>query len=272
MIPALPLFHRIAGQKVVVVGEGEMGEAKLRLVQRAGGIPVSEAEASQARLAFIALDNPREADKAALRLKRLGLLVNVADRPELCDFTTPSILDRAPVLIAVGTDGASAGLAKQIRLRLETILPQSLGTLAKRLFEARDAIRHRWPEGRERRQAIDEALGEGGVCDVLDPEAADRVSDWIAGGSSVATVTSATIVLRSDDPDDLTLREARLLGQADLIIHDADVPLAILTRARADAARRLLTEEQAKEAFPTGTTVRLCSFSASQARGASVAK
>jgi uroporphyrin-III C-methyltransferase/precorrin-2 dehydrogenase/sirohydrochlorin ferrochelatase len=49
-------------------------------------------------------------------------------------------------------------------------------------------------------------------------------------------------VLFSDDPDDLTLRQARRLGAADLILHDPDVPPAILNRARADAVRRVLGE------------------------------
>ena len=134
---SLPLFHRIAGRRVVVVGDGDMAGAKARLVERAGGIPCAETEAHHAALAFVALDNPRAAEAAALRLKRAGLLVNVADRPELCDFTLPSLLDRDPVLVAVSTGGASAGLAKHLRLRLEAILPQSLGALASTLSAAR---------------------------------------------------------------------------------------------------------------------------------------
>ena len=94
MIRSLPLLHRIAGQKVVVIGEGEMGEAKRRLVERAGGIPCGEPEAHQAKLAFIALEDEKAARAAAKRLSDKGLLVNVADMPELCEFTTPSILDR----------------------------------------------------------------------------------------------------------------------------------------------------------------------------------
>ena len=96
------------------------------MLERAGASIVGEDDAS-ARLAFVALDEP---EGAAARLKARGLLLNVTDRPELCDFTVPSILERGPVLIAVGTGGASAGLAKALRLRLEALLPASLGALA----------------------------------------------------------------------------------------------------------------------------------------------
>ena len=126
---SLPLFHRIAGQPVIVLGEGVAAEAKRRLVERAGGQVVANLEVGierGARLAFVALDDVQETDAAVVRLHRAGLLVNVADRPALCDFTTPSILDRDPVQIAIGTEGASAGLAKHLRLRLEALLPDGL--------------------------------------------------------------------------------------------------------------------------------------------------
>ena len=240
---SLPLFHRIGGQRVVVVAEGTMGEAKMRLVERAGGICVSEAEAHGARLAFVALEDENAARKAALRLKRAGLLVNVADRPELCDFTTPSILDRDPVLIAVGTGGASAGLAKHIRLRLERLLPQSLGMLAERLSDARERMRQAWPDGDERRRAVDAALGEGGMLDPLAADAHERVGDWLDSRGTQEGGRTVTITLASDDPEDLTLRQARLLGLADTIVHDEAVPAAILARARADAERVALPYE-----------------------------
>ncbi len=218
-----------------------MGEAKARLVERAGGIPCPETEAHHARLAFIALDDARAAEAAARRLADKGLLVNVADRPELCDFTTPSICDRDPVLLAIGTSGASAGLAKQLRLRLEKLLPQSLGRLAAGLEDARATMRLRWPDAADRRQALDAALTEGGMLDPLDGASADRVADWLAtegheGGSN----QTVEITLTGPDPEELTLRQARLLGIADALLHEPGVPDVILDRARADAVRRTL--------------------------------
>ena len=239
-IGSLPLFHRVRGTRVVLVGAGDMGDAKRRLVERAGGVPCSEAEGHLARLAFVALDDEREAEAVALRLKRRGLLVNVADRPELCDFTLPSILDREPVLVAVSTSGASAGLAKQLRLRLERILPQSLGVLAQAMAASRDAMRESWPDGAERRRAVDAALQEGAVLDPFDPASPERVTGWLAGAPSGAAPAHHVFKLTSSDPEDLTLRQARLLGEADTILHEPDVPDAILARARADAARHPL--------------------------------
>lgn len=180
---SLPLFHRIAGQPVIVLGEGEMAEPKRRLVTRAGGRVVADMQQGideGARLAFVAHDDEKMCEGDAIRLRCAGLLVNVVDRPELCDFTTPSLLERDPVLIAVGTSGASAGLAKQLRLRLEKLLPADLGALAERLSAMRRAIKERFPVMAERRRALDEALGEGGPLDPLAAGGAERVEPWLA--------------------------------------------------------------------------------------------
>src|SRR5690606_38899883 len=106
-----------------------------------------------ARLAFVAHDDTAQSARDAARLKAAGVAVNVVDQPQLCDFTTPSILERDPVLLAIGTSGASAGLAKQLRLRLEALLPADLGTLASALFTARSALKARFPSAGARRQA-----------------------------------------------------------------------------------------------------------------------
>ena len=235
MLHSLPLFHRISGQPVIVLGEGEAAAAKRRLVERAGGVIVG-ADDPAARLAFVALDDP---DQAATELKARGLLVNVPDRPDLCDFTVPSLLERGPVLIAVGTGGVSAGLAKALRLRLETLLPQSLGALAEVLGAARAALRARWPDAGDRRRALDQALAPGGPLDPLADRSEQNVADWLADGAPDAPGRFKFFVF-SDDPDDLTLRQARHLGSADLILHDPGVATAILDRARADAVRQVL--------------------------------
>ena len=235
----LPLFLNLRGRTVVLVGAGEAADAKARLIERAGGRIVPAWEPG-AIIAFVALDDEAEARAAAAALRAHGLLVNVVDRPDLCDFTTPAIVDRAPVTIAIGTGGASAGLAKAVRQRIEALLPTRLGALASALHAARDAMKARWPAAADRRRAIDAALAPGGTLDPLDVAAADKVDDWLTSGTATQPSRLETIRLTSADPDDLTLRAARLLGEADHIFHAADIPAAILNRARADAVRHVV--------------------------------
>jgi uroporphyrin-III C-methyltransferase/precorrin-2 dehydrogenase/sirohydrochlorin ferrochelatase len=249
-LPALPLFHRMAGQPVVVLGQGEPALAKARLVRRAGGQVIDDLAHGidqGARIAFVAHDDRAMCEADALRARCAGLLVNVVDRPDLCDFTTPSLIDRAPVVIAVGTAGASAGLAKAVRLRLDALLPQGLGRLADALFAARAALRARWPDPADRRRALDAALATGGALDPFADHGDQAVAQWIAGAAPGAQGRH-TIVLTSTDPDDLTLRQARLLGTADALMIGPGVPATICARARADA-RRLIPGE------PTGEGV-----------------
>jgi len=245
-IASLPLFHQVSGCRIVVVGDGPMADAKRRLVARAGAIPCGEAEAHHAQIAFVALEDEGAAAAVRQRLKAKGLLVNVADRPDLCDFTTPSILDRDPLLIAVGTGGASAGLAKHVRLRLEALLPQRLGELARALAIGRDRLRARLPDGDDRRRAVDAALSEAGPLDPFSETAADRVEAWLANPEASSAPRMEAIVIGSDDPEDLTVRHARWLGTADAIYHAADIATSILARARADAGRYPLEDAPQK--------------------------
>ena len=225
----LPVFVQLDGRPVILVGSGAAADAKRRLLERAGAVIVGEGD--DARLAIIACDDP---DPVAARLRGRAILVNVADRPDLCDFTLPAIVERDPVTLAIGTGGASAGLAAGLRQRLEAMLPVSLGGLANALKASRDAIRTRWPDAGARRRAIGAALA--GPLDPLSDQPIDAVERWLAAPDA-GQAGIVRIALRSADPDDLTLREARLLAQADRVTHRAEVPQAILSRARADAER-----------------------------------
>ncbi len=228
---SLPVFLRLQGRAVILTGKGEAADAKRRLLERAGAHVVGEE--AEAALAIVADGN----EASVARLKARGVLVNATDRPDLCDFTMPAIVDRDPVLVAIGTGGASAGLAKAVRQRIEAMLPARLGALARALHEARGAIRARWPDAAARRRAIDAGLAAGGPIDPLRDDAAEAVAGWLAQGEAAEHGGMVAIRLESADPDDLTLRVARLLGEADRVYHRADVPPAILERARADAAR-----------------------------------
>ena len=226
---SLPLFVRLAGRAVILVGVGEAADAKRRLLDRAGAVVVGED--GEAALAIVAVDAP---EAVVARLRARGVLVNAVDRADLCDFTLPAIVDRDPVIVAIGTGGASAGLAAALRQRLEALLPASLGALAQRLSAMRGALRARYPEMGERRRVIAAMLAEGGALDPLrhvDP------ASQLPGDPGSSAAEYIEIALTSSDPDDLTLRQARALANADRVYHAADVPRAILDRARADAAR-----------------------------------
>lgn len=226
---SLPVFLRLAGRPVMLIGEGESADAKRRLLDRAGATIVGESD--EAALAIVALDDP---DATVARLKARGVLVNAVDRPDLCDFTLPAIIDRSPVIVAIGTGGASAGLAAALRQRLEAILPTTLGGLAEALYAARARLKTLLPDMDARRNALAQALSDGGA---LDPLAADATSVDTWRGDARRPNAIEAIGLSSPDPDDLTLRQARLLAQADRVVHTPDVPPAILDRARADAPR-----------------------------------
>ena len=226
-LPALPLFMRLEGRPVILIGEGEAAEAKRRLLERAGAVVVGEG--ADAALAIVVDD-----DDAVARLKARGVLVNAVDKPALCDFTLPAIVDRAPVIVAIGTGGASAGLAAALRQRLEALLPAKLGRLAEALHEARTAWRASYPDAGDRRRAIGSALAAGGALDPLRDHGDAPDAGPVEGGIPGRIVT---LKPRSADPDDLTLREALALANADRVTHRPGAPRTILDRARADAAR-----------------------------------
>ena len=229
---SLPIFVRLAGRPVILIGGGEAAEAKRRLLERAGAVVVGE-EDRHARLAIVVDD-----EAAVARLRSRGVLVNAVDRPELCDFTLPAIVDRSPVIVAVGTGGASAGLAAALRQRLEALLPPTLGALAEALLTMRIAVRLRHPDASDRRRALGAAFQPGAALDPLRARGAEDVAQWLDrnDGDAAATLVERFVVA-SSDPDQLTLAAARALALADRVYHHPDVPPTILDRARADAAR-----------------------------------
>ncbi|WP_375380718.1 NAD(P)-dependent oxidoreductase [uncultured Sphingomonas sp.] len=237
---SLPLLVRLRDRPVILLGDGEAADAKRRLLERSGAQVV--ADHPDARLAIVALEDKGEEVAAVAALRARGLLVNAVDRPALCDFTLPAIVDRDPVLVAIGTGGVSAGLAAALRQRLEGLLPAGLGALADDLFAARPLLREAWPDGGERRRALSAALRPGGDLDPLGPD--PDVRSWLAAGDLRRRTNSELLVIRlaSPDPDDLTLRQARRLANADRVVHMPDVPSAILDRARADAPRIVMPQ------------------------------
>ena len=69
-------------------------------------------------------------EQVASWAREKGAWVNVLDTPEDCDFITPAVVDRDPVVVAIGTEGTAPVLARQLKADIESLLPQHLGRLA----------------------------------------------------------------------------------------------------------------------------------------------
>lgn len=259
-----PAFLRLAGQPALLVGGGEAAVAKARLLLAAGAeltvvstLPAAEL-AAWAQAGRLTLERraarPRDVDgrvlvivadadadglavAAAARAARLP--VNVVDRPELCSFVMPAIVDRDPVLIAVSTGGASPALARRVRAWIEAALPSRLGALAQALEAARRPVNQAIAAAPQRRRFWDAVLDGPVAARIL--RGGDAGSDILAALATADRGRAAGVVhivgAGPGDPDLLTLKALRLLQQADVVVHDRLAGGAVLDYARRDAVR-----------------------------------
>lgn len=249
---AFPAFFPLAGRRVVVAGSGEPAEAKLRLL---AGSPAElvhlEADAALspeayagAALVFVASADPAFAQAAAAAARAAGAPVNVVDRPELCDFTTPAIIDRGEVVAAIGTAGASPMLATLLRQDIEQRLPAGAGRVAALFRQMQDEVRAALPELAQRRAVLRNALS-GEVAKAAmsgDLETARTLlrQALAAGATSRGRVD---VIEAFADPDLITVRAVRALAAADILVAPQDAPGAVVEMARRDAERMELSGE-----------------------------
>ncbi len=240
------MFFDLAGRKVAVAGEGLAADRRAEIARSAGAQVVrlaataTAADFRGAAAAFISTGT-LEGDTALQRAaKAAGVPVNVADRPALCDFILPAIVDRDGVVVAISTGGASPTLASILRGRIEAALPERIGALAKLAMTFRAQANALIADPAHRR-GFWRRLVEGPAARLAlasDEAGARRVAlgELDAVRRRLSPVGIAHIVgAGPGDPDLLTLRAAQLLQEADAILHDELVPAAILGRARRDA-------------------------------------
>ncbi|MCA0028691.1 MULTISPECIES: siroheme synthase CysG [unclassified Mesorhizobium] len=260
---AFPVFVRVEDEAVTIVGGGDEALAKARLLgQSSATLRIVAESASPDMLGFIAQSGATHiAAYEASRLegsvmvfaasgdealdrrvvqdaRRLGIPVNAVDRPELCDFFTPALVNRAPVAIAIGTEGAGPVLAQMLRARIDRMLSPSLGRLAALAASFRAAAES-LPRGNSRRRFWSEFFG-GAPARAVEAGKLSQAHDAAADLLRSAASASGHIALVGAGPgaeDLLTLRAHRLLMEADVIVHDALVPEAVVAMGRRDAER-----------------------------------
>ena len=243
---AFPAFFPLAGRTIVVAGKGPAAEAKVRLfessparvIRIANRAAFSPKAYEGAALAFIATDDDDFAIQAAAAARAAHVPVNVVDRPELCDFTTPAVIDRGEVVAAIGTGGASPMLATLLRHDIEARVPQGAGRVAA-LFAALQAeVRAALPEAHQRRAFLRAALvGPAAQAAMAgDLEAAKaHLREALAKG--VPPQGRVSFVDGTGPAERLTLAATRALASADVLAPDEGVPAEVLDLARRDAER-----------------------------------
>ncbi len=277
---SFPLFFRTTGRRVLIVGGGEQAAQKARLVLKTDAriclvapeldpelqAMVEEGRATQvqalsaeifdgAAFAFVGTGCPGLDVCAHALAKAARCPVNVVDSPALCDMTTPAIVDRDPIVVAIGSEGTAPVLTRDIKTRLETMLPRNLGGLAALAGRLRPSVtarvpraarrpfwawvfkggpREEWVRGRERdaARAIKEAIAQGGA-----PEAQGRGQVALVGAGPGAR-------------DLLTLRAVERLQEADVIFYDRLVDEDVLELARRDAERVFVGKHVGAHAWP----------------------
>jgi uroporphyrin-III C-methyltransferase/precorrin-2 dehydrogenase/sirohydrochlorin ferrochelatase len=256
-----PVFLDLRGRRVVVAGAGEVAVAKLRLLLKteaelavSGEDPAREVEgwAAAGRLALVARELAAgDADGAALVYgatgdragdaraaaigREAGALVNIVDDLEGSDFITPAIVDRDPVTVAIGTEGAAPVLARKIKAEVEAMLPTTLGLLTRvgQGFRARvEAL-----DSRARRAFWTRFYFQRGPLALAAGEDAARaeLEAMLAEGEGPREGVVHLVGAGPGDPELLTLKARRLLHEADVVVHDRLVPGAILELARREA-------------------------------------
>ena len=258
-----PIFLDLSGRAVVVVGGGEEALRKLRLLARtAARIQVVAADVDPEIAALPGISqidapfSPELLDGAVLVVStdpvlnrtvakaaaRRGIPCNCVDRPGLSSFIMPSIVDRTPVVVAIGTEGTAPVLGQGLRSRIEAMLPPRLGAIAAMAAQLRERIARELPPGRARREFWRHYFfGPAGQAILADQrERHGRIVENLIAGQRDAGGSVAFVSAGSGDPDLLTLKAHRLLQEADAIAHDRDMPAAILEFARRDATRLLV--------------------------------
>jgi len=261
-----PIFVSFEGKPPLVTGGGELAAVKTRLLlKRAPSVDVAAehlvpelaklAEAGlvalvparpgidQLRgrpLVIAATEDDEEDTRVSAIARALGVPVNVPDRPELCTFALPAIVDRGEVTVAIGTSAAAPVLAQRLRAWLERELHPRLDALAKLAGEFRSTVAERVPSGPPRRKFW-EAVFEGAAAEAMlegdEKKARGLIGTAIDEAAEAAPARGRVLLVGGGpgDPELLTMKAIRALKSADVILYDRLVGDGVLDHARREA-------------------------------------
>ena len=264
----LPIFFNMKGRSCLVIGSDHAAWCKIELLLSAGAhvhvnakalhpemkLHLNKGNLSFAEkeitciedtafaLVFIAECEAQRASSLSAQCQQLGIPVNVVDQPALCSFTVPSIIDRSPITIAIGSAGSSPILARRLRSQIESLIPKALGTVAKLMGKHRALVAKKIPFS-ERRAFWDATLDGPITQQVLDGETQAAEQALIESILNRRTIDNSqnrqvTIIdARHNRCELMTLQSVQALHRAEHIVHAPSLDHEILRLARRDAHR-----------------------------------
>ena len=265
----LPVFLRVRGKRAAVVGGGSAAARRTETLGRAGALVTvfaarldhefdalrdkakfervarepTRADVDGFVVCYVATGEEAADERAAATIRGARALINVADRPDLCDFIAPSLVDRAPLVIAISTGGASPMLGRMLKARLESAIPAAYGRLAAFMGKSRARLGASLPDARARRRFWERVL-EGPIAEMVlanNEPAADaalaREIEREAGGGAAPSGEVYLVGAGPGDPDLLTFRALRLMQKADVVLYDRLVDQKIVDLVRREAER-----------------------------------
>lgn len=256
---AFPIFWCVKGRAIVVFGGGAEAAAKLRLVAKTSatvhviaeafepgvidldgkvvltGDPLTAPLPADIAFAYAATGEPALDEALAARMRTLGVPICAADQPAVSDFITGAIVDRDPVVVAIGTEGNAPVLAREIKARIERLLPAGLGQVARKAGALREAVASRFAPGGARRRFWHQLFSPA-LDGVFERESFGEAAHTLLAANDSADQGFVSFVgAGAGDADLLTERARQRLDRADVVLTDALVAPEILELARREA-------------------------------------
>ena len=271
----LPVSLKVEGKRILIVGGGDEALNKARLASKTTASvvivastieadfsayatevherPFAESDLEGAVIVFIG-DEGEDGHRAEAAARARGLLVNVVDVPDKCDFYTPSLIVDAPMSIAIASEGDAPVLARLIRAQIGAVLSPHIGKLATLAGSMRDKVSAAL-EGAAARRYYEELVTSPEVeAAVIAGKGAEAAEAVLARHAALGKAPGVVWLIGAGpgSADLLTLRAQRFLQQADVIVHDQLVPEAVVDMGRKDAERILVGKQKGHHSFTQG--------------------
>lgn len=284
----LPIYLELKGASVLLVGGGNVGTRKARLLLAAGAdLTVVAPQISEelaglleqaggtwlqteydidnhaedglvhlfGHLALVVSATPSRSvnEHISNDARAHGIPVNVVDSPDLCTFIFPSIVDRSPLLIAISSSGRSPVLARLLRRKIEALIPAAYGRLADFAGNMRSVVKERIPEQTPRRLFWEETV-EGTIGELVlagrEHQAEKKLYEQLEAREHSPCGEVYLIGAGPGDPDLMTFKAVRLLQSADVVLYDRLVSDPIVNLARRDAERIYVGKARSDHTVP----------------------